>query len=160
MQLKINLRNTGLIWTFMVYITHATPDSTHILRNFFHLIHTQRSNFQPCNIFTSQGSKLRRDNVWKRRNVNWWKTSERKIFVSPCTKCGVAQYVTSSSSSSFHLGLQRVKKSLILRQICQLQNGILNYSSVNNNPELDGVWLKVMCHRIRNYDLFECIIYL
>jgi len=81
------------------------------------------------------------------------------MFVSPCIKCGVAQYFTSSSSSSssFHLGFQRVKQSLILCQICQLQNGILNHSSMNNNPELDGVRLKVMCHRIRNCDLFECI---
>jgi hypothetical protein len=61
---------------------------------------------------------------------------------------------------SFHLGLQRVKQSLILCQICQLQNGILNYSSMNNKTELDGVCLKVMYHRISNYDLLECIIYL
>jgi len=61
---------------------------------------------------------------------------------------------------SFHLGLQRVKESLILCQICQLQNVTLNYPSAKNNPELDGVWLKAMYHRIRNYDLFECIIYL
>jgi hypothetical protein len=47
-----------------------------------------------------------------------------------------------------------------LCQICQLQNGILNYSSMNNSPELDGMWLKVIYQRIRNYDLFECIIYL
>ena len=55
------------------------------------------------------------------------------------------------------LCLQRVKQSLILCQICQLQNGILNYSSMNNNPELDGVRLKVMYHRIRNYDFLNAL---
>jgi hypothetical protein len=45
---------------------------------------------------------------------------------------------------SFHLGLQRLKHSLILCQICRLQNAILNYPSMNNKPELDCVCLKVM----------------
>ena len=47
------------------------------------------------------------------------KSSEQKIFVSPCTKCGVAQYVTCSSSFL----------SLLLISVFKGLNNVINFVS-------------------------------